>query len=43
MPALKRPIWQRNTVTRREVRAGYEVGGRRKDTQDVTVNIEVGR
>ena len=40
--ALKRPIWQRNTVTRSEVRAGYEVGGRRKETHEVTVNIEVG-
>ena len=29
-------------VTRREVRAGYEVGGRRNENQEVSVNIEVG-
>ena len=34
--------WQRNMVTRREVRAGYEVGGRRNENQEVRVNIEVG-
>ena len=34
--------WQRNIVTRREVRAGYEVGGRRNENQEVRVNIEVG-
>ena len=34
--------WQRKMVTRREVRAGYEVGGRRNENQEVRVNIEVG-
>ena len=42
MAEVKMPTWQRNTVTRSEVRAGYEVGGRRKETQEVTVNIVVG-
>ena len=43
MTALKMPVWQRSTVTRREVLAGEEVGGRMKETHEVIVNIEVGR
>ena len=42
MAAVKMPTWQRNTVTSSEVRAGYEVGGRRYETQEVSVNIVVG-
>ena len=42
MAAVKMPTWQRNTVTKSEVRAGYEVGGRRYETQEVSVNIVVG-
>ena len=39
----ERSTWQRKIVTRREVRAGYEVGGRMNENQEVSVNIEVGR